>query len=210
MFRFLLIRWLWRLGLWVYFLYSLQHLKLHLIPIHSDGVAGLGILEDVHEHFTPLALAFSAILSASFAEQIFSHTLPFEALYYMIPIVFLLNLFFFVAPLLVFSKKLWDCRVNGLHEYMLMASRYTDAFQEKWINDKTVTGQSQLGTADIQSLADLTNSVKIIHHMRSIPASKRLVIAFAVSTLLPFFPFVFMKFNFNELLVKLFEIVAGH
>jgi hypothetical protein len=209
LFRFLLVRWIWHLGLWWFFLYRLKKLRLRLIPIHSDGVGGLGYLEVVHEHFTPLAVAFSSLQAASFAEEISSGTMPFESLYYLIPLVLLLNLIFFVGPLLLFSTKLWLCRVNGLNEYMVMAHHYVEAFDKTWIRDKTVTGQSQLGTGDIQSLADLTNSINVIRGMKVVPASRRLIMAFTISVVLPFLPFVFMKFNFNELMLKLLQKVAG-
>jgi hypothetical protein len=42
-FRFLLFRWLWLLSLWFYFLVRVEKLELRLIPIHSDGAAGLGL-----------------------------------------------------------------------------------------------------------------------------------------------------------------------
>jgi hypothetical protein len=50
-YRLLLFRWLWRLGLWSYFLRRRSRLEPHLVPTHSDGVAGLGFLEVVHMHF---------------------------------------------------------------------------------------------------------------------------------------------------------------
>jgi hypothetical protein len=209
LFRFLLARWLWHLGLWWYFLYRLQKMKLHLIPIHSDGAGGLGYLEVVQEHFAPLAVAFSALLAGSFAEEIISGTLPFESLYYLIPVVLVLNLFFFIGPLLMFSRKLWVCRIKGLDEYMAMAHHYVDAFDQTWIRDITVTGHSQLGTPDIQSLADLTNSVRVIHEMRTVPITRRLIMVFVISTILPFVPFVFIKLNFNELMVRLIQLIAG-
>jgi hypothetical protein len=209
LFRFLLVRWFWHLGLWWYFLYRLNKLKLKLIPIHSDGVGGLGYLEVVHEHFAPLAVAFSALQAASFAEEIFSGTMPFESLYYLIPIVLLLNLILFIGPLLLFSTKLWICRVNGLNEYMVMAHHYVEAFDNTWIRDRTVTGQSQLGTGDIQSLADLTNSINVIRGMRVVPSSRRLIMTYAIGVLLPFLPFVFMKLNFSDLMLKLFERITG-
>jgi hypothetical protein len=209
LFRFLVARWLWHLCLWWYFLYRLQKLKLRLIPTHSDEAGGLGYLEVVQEHFAPLAMAFSAILAASFAEEIITGTLPFESLYYLIPVVLVLNLVIFVGPLFLFSGKLWMCRVNGLNDYMVMASHYTEAFDQNWIKDETATGQSQLGSSDIQSLADLTNSVRVIRDMRTVPASRRLIMAFAVAVILPFVPFVFIKLNFSELMKKLFQMIAS-
>ncbi len=90
-----------------------------------------------------------------------------------------------------------------------MANHYVEAFDKKWLRDKDVTGESQLGTGDIQSLADLTNSVNVIKGMRIIPASRNLIIAFTLSVVVPFLPFVFMKLNFSELMLKLVERIAG-
>ncbi len=114
LFRFLLLRWIWQLGLWCYFLYSLNRIRLHLLPIHPDGAGGLGYLEVVQQHFTPLALALSALEAASIAEEISTGSIPFETLYYFIPFVLLLNLLFFIGPLFIFSGSLWNAREPDL------------------------------------------------------------------------------------------------
>jgi hypothetical protein len=209
LFRFLIFRWLWRLGLWWYFLGRVQKLKLRLMPTHSDGAAGLGYLEVVHEHFTPLALAISAVLSASFAEGISSGTMAFETLYWSIPIVLLLNAVLFICPLFIFSAKLWVCRVTGCSEYMAMASRYVNAFDQKWLRNENASGESQLGTPDMQSLADLTNSVNVVRRMQFIPASRRLVMGLAASAILPLLPLFLFKYPVTELAQKMFTILFG-
>ena len=58
-FRFVMMRWLWRLALWVHLLWRVAALELHLMPTHPDGAGGLGYLEVVHTHFIPLVLAVS-------------------------------------------------------------------------------------------------------------------------------------------------------
>ena len=209
LFRFLIFRWLWHIGLWCYFLLRVEKLKLNLMPTHSDGAAGLGYLEVVQEHFAPFALAISAILSASFAEDISSGTMAFEALYRLIPVVLLLNAVLFICPLLIFFRKLWICRITGLNEYMAMAHRYVDAFDRKWIRDENATGESQLGTPDMQSLADLTNSVRVVRDMRCIPASRRLVMELVVCVILPMVPLLLFKYPIAELVEKLFRTLAG-
>jgi hypothetical protein len=209
LFRLLMLRWLWHLGLWYYFLWRVEKLKLRLMPTHPDGAAGLGYLEVVQEHFIPLVLAISAVLSASFAEDISSGTMVFEVLYHLIPVVLLLNAVLFICPLLIFFRKLWVCRVTGLNEYMVMAHRYVDAFDRKWLRDESATGESQLGTADMQSLADLTNSVNVVRHMRLIPASRRIMMELAVSAMLPLLPLFLLKYPVTELAEKLFKILSG-
>jgi hypothetical protein len=209
LFRFLLVRWLWHLGLWWYFLWRVNKLKLHLIPIHSDGAAGLGYLEVVHEHFSPLILAISAVLAASFAEEISSGTMAFEALYHLVPVVLLLNAVLFIGPLFIFSYKLWICWSTGWSEYMAMAARYTDAFDRKWIRDENATGDDQLGTPDMQSLADLTNSVNVVRNMRWVPVSRRLIVEFASYAILPLLPLLLFKYPVTELAEKLFRSLSG-
>jgi len=209
LFRFLMLRWLWRLGLWVYFLRRVEKLKLHLVPTHPDGAAGLAYLGVVQGHFAPLVLAVSAVYAASFAESISSGTMVFEALYRLIPIVLLLVAVLFIGPLLIFSRKLWICRVTGLNEYMAMASRYVHAFDRKWIRDEQASGESQLGTADMQSLADLNTSLNVLRNMRLIPADRRLMVQLAACVILPMLPLVFLKFPVDQLAVRLFKMLVG-
>jgi hypothetical protein len=209
LFRFLMLRWLWRLGLWWYFLWRVEKLKLRLIPTHPDGTAGLGYLEVVQEQFFPLAMAISAVFSASFAENISSGTMAFESLYRLIPIILLLIAALFVGPLFMFSRKLWLCRATGLDEYMGMAFRYVNAFDRKWIRDEKASGESQLGTPDLQSLADLTNSVNVVRGMRLIPAGRRLMEELAASVIVPLLPLLLLKYPVNQLAVRLFQMLTG-
>jgi hypothetical protein len=207
--RFLLLRWLWHLGLWCYFLWRVQKLELHLVPTHPDYVAGLGYLEVVQTHFVPLSMAISAILAGSFWEDISSGTMAFETLYLMIPSLMFLGAVLFVGPLLIFSAKLWRCRIAGWSEYMGMASRYVNDFDRKWIRGENAAGETLLGTADMQSLADLSSSVEVVRNMRWLPFSRRLFGSLAASVIIPMLPLVFLKYHFNDLAAKLFQTLTG-
>lgn len=209
LFRFLILRWLWHMGLWWYFLWRVEKLKLHLIPTHPDGAAGLGYLEVVQEHFVPLSLAISVVLSAQFAEDISSETMVFETLYHFIPIVLILNAVLFIGPLFIFSSKLWICRVTGLNEYMVMASQYVNVFDHKWIRGGRMVVESDLDTPDLQSLADLTNSVNVVRKMRWIPAGQRLILGLFASVILPMLPLFLLKYPVTELAEKLFAALSG-
>ena len=209
LFRFLVLRWLWRLGLWWYFLWRLRGLELRLIPTHSDGVAGLGYIEIVQEEFAPLVLAISAIYSAQFAEAVSSGTMPFETLYSLVPLVMLATAILFVGPLFLFSAKLWICRQTGMKEYMGMAARYVNAFDRKWIRDDKESDESLLGTADLQSLADLTNSLNVVRQMRLIPAEQRLFVVLGIDVIVPMLPLLLLKFPVGQLAARLFQMLTG-
>ena len=172
-------------------------------------MAGLGYLEVVQEHFTVLALAFSAVLAASFAEGIATATLAIEALYSLIPTVLLLVALLFIGPLFLFSLKLWACRVNGWNDYMGLASGYVEAFGRKWLRGENPSGEPLLGTPDLQSLADLTNSVNAVREMRWAPISRRLVLCFSAAALLPLLPLALFKYPLSEVAARVFQIITG-
>jgi len=209
LFRFLALRWIWRLGLWCYFLWQVRKLKLHLMPTHSDGMGGLGYLEIVHEHFAPLTFAISAICSAQFAEKFTAQNVPFASMYYSIPLVLLMAATMFIAPLCIFSYDLWKCRVTGMSRYMAMASHYVSAFDARWIGDRNEAGESQLGSADLQSLADLTNSLKVVSEMRLIPAGPNLLKNLAAAAILPLTPLLLLKYPLDKLMGQLFQALTG-
>ncbi len=203
-FRFLMFRWLWRLGLWSYFLWRLAKLELQLVPTHPDGVAGLGYLELVQTHFAPLILAISAVQSSSFAEEISTGASAFEALYPALAIILLVDAVVFLGPPFIFSPKLWACRVKGLSDYMVLASSYVNGFDKKWLGAGACPEEPLLGTPDLQSLADLANSINIVRNMSFVPVSPRLLTSLLIAALLPLVPLLLFKYPVAELVEKFF------
>jgi hypothetical protein len=209
LFRFLLLRWLWRLALWCFFLWRLSRLELRLVPTHPDRAGGLGYLELVHTEFTPLVLAISAVQSASLAQDIALGRMTLDAIYPSVAFVLLVDAVLFLGPLLIFSRKLWSCKVKGMSDYSALAERYVSAFDQKWLGVDPVPREPLLGTADIQSLADLSNSVSIVRDMRLVPVSQSLLMYLAVAALLPLLPLVLFKYPFADLLAKFFGGLSG-
>ena len=208
-FRLLILRWVWRLGLWSYFLWRVAKLDLHLVPTHPDGAGGLGYLEIVHTHFIPLVLAISAVEAASFAEEISSGRMVFEAIYPTLALILVIDAALFLGPLLIFTPKLWACRVKGLSDYMEFAEGYVSGFERKWMGADAAPGEPLLGTPDLQSLADLTNSVNVVRNMRWAPVSLRTVRDFAIAALAPILPLILLKYPVAELAQKFFARLAG-
>jgi len=209
LFRFLFMRWLWRLALWCFFLWRVSRLELRLVPTHPDRAGGLGFLELVHTEFIPLVLAISAAQSASLAQDIASGRMTFDAIYPGVAFVLLADAVLFVGPLYIFSLKLWRCKVKGMNDYSVFAERYVNEFDRKWLGADPAPGEPLLGTADIQSLADLSNSVSIVRDMRLVPVSSSILMYLAVAALVPLLPLVLFKYPIGDLLAKFFERLAG-
>jgi len=209
LFRFLMFRWLWRLGLWSYFLWRVSRLELRLVPTHPDGAGGLGYLEVVHTEFLPLVLAISAVQSTSFAEEIAAGTMAFEAIYPGLALILVVDAVLFLGPLCIFARKLWACRVKGLSDYMAFAARYVSDFDSKWLGADETSGEPLLGTPDLQSLADLSNSVSIVRNMRLVPVSLRMLTELAIAALVPILPLLLLKYPVAELAEKFFARLSG-
>ena len=94
-------------------------------------------------------------------------------------------------------------------DYGAFAARYVNDFEKKWLNATNVPAEPLLGTADLQSLADLSNSVAVVRNMRTVPVSTRLSIAVMVAALLPMAPLFLFKYQIADLFQRLIAKLAG-
>jgi len=70
-----------------------------------------------------------------------------------------------LVPLFLFMGHLLHARRQGIREYGALASRYVMEFDRKWIRGGAAEGEPLIGSADIQSLADLANSFEVVRGM---------------------------------------------
>jgi hypothetical protein len=206
-FQFLLLRWYFRLFIWTRFLWQVSRLELSLVPTHPDRVGGLSFLSQTVHAFAVLAVAHGVLLAGPIANRIFftGAALPqFKALI-AIMVIFLLCVI--LGPLLVFAPQLAQAKRKGLHEYGTLAERYVREFDAKWLRGGARADESLVGSADIQSLADLANSYEVVRTMRIAPITKDAVIGLAAATLLPVVPLLLTMMPLEELMAKLVQIV---
>lgn len=207
-FRFLLLRWLWRLCAWNLFLWRVSRLDLNLVAIHPDRVAGLGYLSVVQTSFSLLVMAVSAVIAAGIAEEIAVTGASLNQFYHMLLVVVLICLVIFVLPLCSFSGQLRLARARGLAAYMDFAGDYVAAFQAKWIRGRR-PDEALLGTADLQSLADLGNSVRVVEELRLVPVNRTMLVAFAAAAGAPMLPLLLFQFPVDELAERAIRMLFG-
>ena len=154
-FQFLFWRWGWRLLIWTRLLWRLSRLNLQLIPTHPDTSGGLAVLGVAHVDLAPLSFAASAILSASYAEQILFGGVPLTSFAISITTTVVGSTLTLIAPLTFFAPKLIDVKQRALLEYGTLAAHYTRAFAAKWLRTDPPPDEPILGTPDLQSLTIL-------------------------------------------------------
>lgn len=207
LFQFLLLRWYFRLFLWWRLLWQISRLPLRLFPTHPDRAGGLGFLDESPIVFTPLILAQSVLLSGVIGERILFHGASLADFKQEIGGAAVILLLLVLFPLFFFVGQLNRVRRQGIEEYGALASRYVADFDRKWLRGGVPADEPLVGTADLQSLADLGGSLEVIQTMRPVPFGKQAVIPIVVTVALPLLPLLLTMFPLDELLGKLAGII---
>lgn len=205
-FQFILIRWYFRLFVWIRFLWQVSRLELRLLPTHPDRAGGLGFLGESTAAFAPVLLAQSALLSGMIAGRIFFHGAALPDFKQEIAATVVGLVLLVLAPLFLFTGHLVAARRQGIYEYGPLASRYVTEFDRKWVRGGAPEGEPLVGSGDIQSLADLANSFEVIQAMRPFPFGKGDVIPLVATVALPILPLLLTMFPLEELLARLVKV----
>ncbi len=206
-FQFLLVRWYFRLFVWARFLWQVARLELRLVPTHPDRLGGLGFLSGTVYAFAVLAVAHGALLAGQLASRIFylgARLTDFKA-ELAVMVAFLLCALF--GPLLAFAPQLAAAKRAGLREYGWLAQRYVREFDAKWLRGGAPAGEALVGSGDVQSLADMSNSFEVVKGMRLVPVTKEAVVQLTAATLLPIAPLLLTMMPLDELLRKLLGVL---
>jgi hypothetical protein len=207
LFQFVLLRWYFRLFIWARFLWQVSRIELSLMPAHPDRCGGLSFLTSVSQAFAPVLFAQGAALGGMIASRIFyagATLLEFKV--ELIGTVAVM-VFAILGPMLVFMPKLAAAKRAGLREFGTLAQSYVREFDHKWLRGGAPADEPLVGSADIQSLADLGNSFEVVKEMRLVPFTMRSVLQLAVLTLLPVGPLLLTVFSLEQVLDGLMKVL---
>lgn len=206
-FQFMMFRWLFRIIVWLRFLWQVSCLALYLVPTHPDKAGGLGFLAGSASAFIPLILALGALLSAMIAERIFYEGAKLLDFKPEIAAAVVFILLIILGPLCVFAGHLARTKREGSLRYNCLASRYVTEFERKWLLGGAASDEAFIGSGDIQSLADLNNSLETVRTMRIFPFGKETVLQIVIVTLLPVLPLGLTMISLEELIKNLLGIL---
>jgi hypothetical protein len=206
LFQFILLRWYMRLLIWFRFLWQVNRIELNLIPTHPDRCGGLSFLGKSSYAFAPILFAQGAILAGVVAARVLYRGETLQSFRLQIAGFIVFFVVVVVAPLLMFCLRMARARRKGLADYGLLAQRYVESFDQKWVRESLPPAEL-LGTGDIQSLADLGNSYQVIREMRIVPFGLQDISRLAIATAAPLSPLLLTIFSFEELMIRIFKVV---
>jgi hypothetical protein len=206
-FQFILLRWYMRLVLWFWLLWKFSKLNLRLTAAHPDRAGGIGFLGRSSYAFAPILFAQGAMLAGLIASRVLYEgrgllSFKMEAAGFIGFFVL-----FILGPLVMFTPELARTKRKGAAEYGLLANQYVFGFEEKWMRGGAPETSELLGTADLQSLADLGNSYSVVREMRIVPFGLEDITRLAGATAAPLLPLTLTIFSLEELLTRLIKFI---
>jgi hypothetical protein len=206
-FQFVLLRWYLRLFIWFRFLWQVSRIDLNLISTHPDRAAGLAFVGRSAYAFGPILFAQGVICAGVVASRVLYG--GEDLLKFKLQFVALLGFFLFsiLAPLLMFTPPMSRAKRKGLLEYGLLAQRYIEDFDQKWIRNASSRREELLGSGDIQSLADLGNSYQVVREMRLVPFGLQDISRLSAPIVAPFLPLLLTVFSPEDLLMHIIKMV---
>jgi hypothetical protein len=206
-YQFFLFRWVMRLCNWAVFLFRIARLDLQIIPTHPDRAAGLGFVGEALTPISIIMLAASSVLCSSIGTQVIYRHAKLQEFAFAFGLFVVVAIIAFLTPFAVFMPKLAVTKRNGLMTYGALATRYTQLFDRKWVAREGPADQELLGTADIQSLADIANSFDRIEGMKLFPVELRDLRALLVAAVLPAIPLALTQVSLKEVLQILTKVL---
>jgi hypothetical protein len=111
------------------------------------------------------------------------------------------------GPMFAFTARLQEVKHHALEEFSRLGQRYASEFSHKWFRSARPPGERLVGSADIQSLADLRNSFLVVKDMHWTPFGLADVLTLAACALVPLIPLLLTKYSIEEIVDRLLKTV---
>jgi hypothetical protein len=207
-FRFLLLRWIWRMFLWTSFLWSVSRIELYLVATHADLAAGLGFLSEGQKAFSPIVFAGGAVIAAQVGNAIAYQGESLSSVKFLMIAYGVLAVLFLIVPLLVVAPVLLKVKRKALLDYGGLVTIHNQLFDQKWIHHDRPAGETLLGNPDASSLVDLGGGFTVVRQMQLVPIDKPTLIALVISAALPMVPVVLYATPADDLIRALLKMLA--
>lgn len=204
--QFVTFRWYYRLFLWARLHLKISRITLRLAPLHPDRAGGLGFLGSMGYALTLFAVAHGATTAGFIAGRIFFAGARLTEFADQVALVVVLMVCVIFGPLVAYAPQLLAAKMTGLRTYGELGERYVRTFDDKWLAGRAPEDEALIGSADIQSLADLANSYEVVRTMRIVPTSVDAILRLVIATLIPVIPLALTMIPLNELVKRVFGL----
>jgi hypothetical protein len=204
-FQFLLGLELWKWLLWTFLAFKLSRCKLKLVATHPDEHGGLGFLGLTTAAFTPVAIAVTTVIAATWRQDILHHGA--HLMNFRLSAIILLAVIALIAlgPLVFFVPRLLALRRKGILEYGILGQLHSADFHEKWILHRAGHEDEFLEAPEISVLANYGKTYEKIEQLKPFPADKGALYTLAAAVVIPALPVILAEVPFAVVLKDLLK-----
>jgi hypothetical protein len=206
-YQFLVYRWLWRWGIWVWMLRKLSQLRLRPIATHPDCQGGLSFLTEPSVALAWVILATAAVQAGVWANQVVYDGAALRSFRNELAVLVVLAILLAFGPLFMFTPTMWRTRFLAIRQYQELATAHSRWFHARWIERRDL--EDLFGNGDISAQCDLASVYAEMTRMRLIPIGPRELVIMVGAVILPMIPLIMIKISFLDLVMKLGGVVLG-
>ncbi len=207
--QFITLRWVWRWLVWSYVVVRIGLMPLQTIATHPDRAAGLSFMAGPVTGFAVFEMALASLLSAAWGTQLLDGRITVPSLLPTLLVFVVIASSLACLPLVAFTPHLYRAKRRSLLLYNPFTLEYMRRFQRKWIEHRSEMDAKVLGTADIQSMADIGNAYKVILDTRTFVFGKSKLVELWVAAAVPMVPLIVTVVPVSELLKRIGGALTG-
>ena len=208
------LRLIWKIVLWIYYLYRNTRMHLDLHPMHADLTGGIGFVSEAQGRYALFILAFGiGNVAAPVGYQIAVLNYDLSILPVWGPLV-LFGLgapILFTLPLFMFTKQLYRSKKRAIAAYRERVTEQSRKVEQHWLFDLRREAPAQ----DIRELAELETLGSIftrIEKMHVVPFDLRSfgqLVGSSLGAIATLLPLLYEKGELSAILEALGRII-GH
>ena len=204
-YAFVVLRLVYRMGLWWRFLWQTAQLHLQLDAAHPDLAGGLGFLGLTLHFFKEAAFALSASVAAGLAHLVMTTGARVSSFKVEILAAVIILLALFAGPLIFFYRRLRLERLKGALEYGELWQRQRRQFDHKWL--RSFPEESDLlSIPDFSEATDLSQILERVHQIKLVPCRRMQILDLTIYILAPFAVVIALQYPIEQILKELLKM----
>jgi hypothetical protein len=193
---FVLLQWVWRQMLWLWFLIIVSGLDLQLIPAHPDRAGGLIFVEQCMWLYMPFSFAVGTIVGGGVANRVLYSRQSLTSFRHTPLAVIAIVVILCAGPLCVFWRTLGQTRRRGIFQYGALTSMGRQ-FEQQWLTTPSNPRDGALQMPDFSATIDLYSIVANVQQTKTVPIGMRSIGRLAGAALAPAIPLALAVLPFD-------------
>lgn len=200
------LRWMWKIGLWCWYLYRASRFHLNLVASHPDRTGGIGFLSEAQTKFVWVILAYGiSNIASTIGYKLSFEGAQMDAVWGPIVSFVVGAPLLFTVPLFMFTRQLCEAKTRAIKLFQARFMERALAFEEKWLQACSSGKYDLMGGSDLAGLNALDMVYDRLRKMRVVPFDMRSFSELVGSALGPMIPLLPYLIDVPEPWFKAFE-----